>query len=132
GNPAWVDAALASVGEESIRTLRDAPLALVRKAPRLALEPALVRRLAKLLGRDAVVTDPARVARYGYDQCWLSVAAAAAGKPLGRPKAVVRPKTVEDVQRVLELASRTKIPVTPWGGGSGGQGAAVAHRRGIV
>jgi len=123
------DAALAAITEAQVRALVDGPSP---GEPPRPLDRALVSRLARLVGRDAVVTAPREAARYAYDQCWLSIAAAAAGRPLSRPEAIVRPRRVEDVSRLLEFASRERVPVTPWGGGSGVQGAAVADRGGIV
>ena len=49
-----------------------------------------------------------------------------------RPDVVVRPSTVEQVCRVLDLAQRERIPVTVRGAGTGLSGACIADRGGIV
>jgi alkyldihydroxyacetonephosphate synthase len=51
---------------------------------------------------------------------------------MSRPDAVVRPHTEEEVATVLEIAHERRIPVVPWGGGSGTQGGALAVHGGIV
>lgn len=127
--PTAHDSALAAIGPSAVTALVDAPM---RESAARPLDRALGAKLARLVGPAAVVSGRRDVARYAYDQCWLSIAAVAAGKPLSRPDAIVRPRTVEDVQKVLAFAAKSRVAVTPWGGGSGVQGAAVADRGGIV
>lgn len=50
----------------------------------------------------------------------------------GRPEIVVFPASTEDVADVLRTASRFRVPVTPWGTGSGLEGGAIPHRGGIT
>jgi alkyldihydroxyacetonephosphate synthase len=45
---------------------------------------------------------------------------------------VVRPRTEEDVALTLAIAGERRVPVVPWGGGSGTQGGALAIHGGIV
>jgi alkyldihydroxyacetonephosphate synthase len=90
--------------------------------------PALVRELETAV--DDVVTDG--LDAYAADTYWKALAARANGSPLGRPDVVVRPASEEDVAATLEVANRRRIPVVPWGGGSGSQGGAVPVEGGIV
>ena len=92
----------------------------------------LTRELAEALGRDAVVTEPERLGAYAADTYWKALAAQASGTPLGRPDLAVIPETEEHVAATLRLANRHRVPVVPWGGGSGSQGGAVATEGGIV
>jgi glycolate oxidase len=48
------------------------------------------------------------------------------------PQAVVQARHAQDVQAVLSYARPRKLPVVPWGRGSGKSGAALAERGGIV
>ena len=48
------------------------------------------------------------------------------------PQAVVLARSAEDVQKVLRLARKSKVPVVPRGAGSGKSGGALAERGGIV
>jgi alkyldihydroxyacetonephosphate synthase len=94
--------------------------------------PKVLARLRRLLGPNDVLTEAPSLRPYTRDRYWLSIAAFAAGRPLGRPDVVVRPRSSQEVARVVEIANETRVPITPWGGGSGVQGAANADRGGIV
>src|SRR3954464_7117441 len=88
--------------------------------------------LASALGEAAVITAPATLDGYTADTYWPALHAKAAGTPLARPDVVIRPRTEEDVATVLAIASERRVPVVPWGGGSGTQGGALAINGGIV
>src|ERR671919_192061 len=88
--------------------------------------------LSTALGAGAVITAPDELSEYAADTYWPALAAKAAGTPLARPDAVVRPRTEEEVATVLEVAHEHHVPVVPWGGGSGTQGGALAVHGGIV
>ena len=51
---------------------------------------------------------------------------------VSRPDAAVLVRTPEQVAAVVRLANKLRVPITPWGGGSGVQGAANADRGGII
>jgi alkyldihydroxyacetonephosphate synthase len=88
--------------------------------------------LSAALGDGALITAPADLDAYTADTYWPALHAKAAGEPLGRPDVVVRPRTEEEVATVLAIAHEWRVPVVPWGGGSGTQGGAVATSGGIV
>src|ERR671930_963444 len=88
--------------------------------------------LSSALGQDAVATAPAELDAYTADTYWPALYAKAAGTPMARPDVVVRPRTEEDVAKVLAIAHELRVPVIPWGGGSGTQGGALAVNGGIV
>src|SRR5829696_9640359 len=92
-----------------------------------AVEEALTAALG-----DAVSTAPDRLGAYTADTYWPALHAKAAGTPLARPDVVVRPRTEEDVATVLAIAHEQRVPVVPWGGGSGTQGGALPIHGGIV
>jgi alkyldihydroxyacetonephosphate synthase len=92
----------------------------------------LVDALARIVGREFVLDQPEARSRYAHDQWWYAIAAAAAGEPISRPDVAVRPQTTEQVAAIVKLANEMNVPITPWGGGSGVQGAANADRGGIV
>ncbi len=93
---------------------------------------SLADRLIQLLGAEKVVPEGEARQLYANDQYWYAIAAAAARQPLSRPDIAVKPTSVEEVAAVVRLANELKVPITPWGGGSGVQGAANADRGGIV
>ena len=84
----------------------------------------LVRELETALADGAVSTEG--LDDYAADTYWKAIAAHAAGTPLGLPDVVVRPSTDEDVAAAVEVANRLRIPIVPWGGGSGSQGGAAS------
>ncbi|MDQ6772074.1 MAG: FAD-binding oxidoreductase [Candidatus Dormibacteraeota bacterium] len=81
----------------------------------------------------AGLSDEAQVLdRYTADTYWKALAMQAAGTPLGRPDLVARPRSDEDVAEVVKAANVHRVPVVPWGGGSGTQGACLPIDGGIV
>src|ERR1700680_800328 len=79
-----------------------------------------------------VSTAPEVLDRYTADTYWKALHARAAGSPLGRPDIVVKPHADEEVAAVVRVANRHQVPVVPWGGGSGTQGASIPTQGGIV
>jgi alkyldihydroxyacetonephosphate synthase len=88
--------------------------------------------LVTALGGDAVSTAPERLDAYVADTYWPALHAAAAGAPIARPDVVVRPRSEEEVVDVVRIADAHRVPVVPWGGGSGTQGACLPIHGGIV
>jgi alkyldihydroxyacetonephosphate synthase len=95
-------------------------------------EVRLLEDLRSGLPAGTVSTADEVLDRYVADTYWKALAARAAGAPLGRPDVVVKPGGDEDVAAVMRIANRHRVPVVPWGGGSGTQGAAIPIRGGIV
>lgn len=91
----------------------------------------LLAGLSGVLAPDRIVTGAEARRRYPGDQSWLTLAFAAAGKPLNRPDVVVAPGSTEEVAAVMRLAHGAGVPVTPIAGASGVQGAANANRGGL-
>jgi alkyldihydroxyacetonephosphate synthase len=92
----------------------------------------LGRELEEAVGDGRVLSDPERLDRYTADTYWKALAGRASGRPLGRPDLVVVPDSEESVCATLRVADRHRVPVVPWGGGSGSQGGAVPVEGGIV
>ena len=70
----------------------------------------LIDELRHALDKGAVLTGGDIDARYHHDN---------AGNPAPKPRAVVRPRTTEDVSRLLRLCHREGVPVTTQGGMTG-------------
>ena len=86
---------------------------------------------------DAVGYDHVRIKysdglAYGYDCFWLSRMWVDKGENPPVPDFVVHPGSTEEVSKVLKIANYYKLPVVPWGGGSGSQGAAMPMAGGII
>src|ERR687898_854648 len=106
-----------------------------RRAPAMTTTPPAAlsnveEALVSALG-DAVSTAPERLDAYVADTYWPALHAAAAGAPIARPDVVVRPRTEEEVAEVVRLADEHRVPVVPWGGGSGTQGGCLPIHGGL-
>jgi glycolate oxidase len=82
----------------------------------------LASQLREILGNDIVVDDPETLAAHSGDK-WF------AAHP---PEVVVFARSTGDVSKLLQLASRAKVPVTARGGGFGYVGGCVPARGGIA
>ncbi|HET9481722.1 MAG TPA: FAD-linked oxidase C-terminal domain-containing protein [Candidatus Polarisedimenticolia bacterium] len=83
---------------------------------------AILEELAGIVGRAHATADPETLALYSRDETEdLSFP----------PEAVVRPETTEQVSRVMKIATRERIPVTPRGAGTGLSGGALPVFGGI-
>lgn len=83
----------------------------------------LVRDLARIVGADAVISDPTELATYDCDAYTIE-------KSL--PTVVVLPQTTEQVSQVVRYANRAGLPIVPRGAGTGLSGGALAVDGGIV
>jgi alkyldihydroxyacetonephosphate synthase len=92
----------------------------------------LIQALERIVGLGNVIPQIEARKQYAHDQYWYALAAANAGKPLSIPDAAVSPTTPEQVAEIVKIANQFGVPITPWGGGSGVQGAANADRGGII
>lgn len=79
--------------------------------------------LADIVGQDRVSSREEELFIYSRDP---------GAQPPGKVDYVVIPKTVEEVQKVLILANKEKIPITPMGGGFTLSALVVPNRGGIV
>src|SRR5216117_464769 len=82
----------------------------------------LASRLRELLGHDAVAADPDTLAAHSGDK-WFAA---------HQPQVVIFARSTADVSKLLQFASREKIPVTARGGGFGYVGGCVPARGGIA
>ena len=88
--------------------------------------------LEDAVGVENVSCTKAEQTTYGVDYFWLSRMWADKGNTPPAPEFVVRPGSTEEVSKVLKIANYYKIPVQPWGGGSGSQGGALPMAGGIL
>ncbi|MDX1735006.1 MAG: FAD-binding oxidoreductase [Halioglobus sp.] len=83
----------------------------------------LLQALAALVGSDGVLTDAMSLLRYGGERT---------GGLVHRPSAVALPRTVAQVQRIVQLAVTEGVAIVPVGGATGLSGGAVAQRGELV
>src|SRR6058998_2871448 len=82
----------------------------------------LASKLREVLGNDIVVDDAETLAAHSGDK-WFAA---------HQPEVVVFARSSSDVSKLLQFASREKIPVTARGGGFGYVGGCVPARGGIA
>ncbi|MEN3001116.1 MAG: FAD-binding oxidoreductase, partial [Armatimonadota bacterium] len=83
----------------------------------------LARDLRRIVGADAVITDPTELATYDCDAYTIEKAL---------PTVVVLPQTTEQVVQVVRYAAQVGLPIVPRGAGTGLSGGALAVNGGIV
>jgi glycolate oxidase len=84
----------------------------------------VVERLTAIVGKRNVFAGDEITEEYGHDEA-LTVKHCL-------PAVVVKPENSEEVAKILSLANKEKIPVTPRGGGTGLSGGCVAVSRGVL
>ncbi|WP_328771257.1 FAD-binding oxidoreductase [Streptomyces sp. NBC_00286] len=94
------------------------------EAPRDEVTGNLLDRLLARLPAEAVLTDPDVTVSYANDMASFCEA--------GTPAAVVLPRTVEEVQHVMRIATELRVPVVPQGARTGLSGGANASEGCIV
>ena len=95
-------------------------------------EADLLESLARIVGQDNLTTQKDDLERYSTDALGPSRAFRAAASIERTADVVVTPRSVEQVVQVVRLASSGKVPIVPYGGGTGVMGGAVPVRGGIV
>lgn len=86
---------------------------------------AIVAELTSIVGSRNVVTDLDQLHSYSYDEVTEA-------KWQHLPEIAVKPENTEQVSRIMQLANRERIPVTPRGAGTGLAAGAVPFLGGIV
>ncbi len=70
----------------------------------------LIEQLTAIVGKAAVITDPQEVTPYATD--WRK-------RYVGKPLAVVKPASTEEVAAVVKLCAATRTAIVPQGGNTG-------------
>jgi FAD/FMN-containing dehydrogenase len=88
--------------------------------------------LVTILGSENVSQDAAALERYAKDALGRSRAFHDLPKLASRPEVVVRPISTEQVSAIVRLAAQEKVPIVPYGGGTGLMGGVLPLEGGIV
>lgn len=92
----------------------------------------MIDQLSRIVGSERIFTDPTHLDEISWDAL-----SAARLHPLRRPETasplcVVLPVSAAEVRQVVLLANDEKVPIVPYGGGSGLMGGAISLQPGIV
>jgi len=85
----------------------------------------VLEELEHIVGKDGLIMDRERMHDFSHDEFSLFDIS-------HYPDAVVKPQKTEEVSRILHIANKEKIPVTPRGGATGICGGCVPVHGGIV
>jgi alkyldihydroxyacetonephosphate synthase len=88
--------------------------------------------LTELLGAPHVRWDDSELSDHAHDYWVISALRELQGRLENRPLCVVRPPTLEHVVAVLRYANEQRLPVVPFGAGSGACGGVQPTERMIV
>jgi alkyldihydroxyacetonephosphate synthase len=96
------------------------------------LPQSVLSALTAVVGADRVSAGEVDRLVYSVDAYWLPQMWLDRGGRPQPPAVIVHPGSVEDVSKILAIANDARMPVVPWGGGSGTQGGALPIHGGIV
>jgi alkyldihydroxyacetonephosphate synthase len=88
--------------------------------------------LVDVVGPEYVLTEEADRIIYGVDYMWIPRMWIDRGLTPPIPDFVVLPETPQQVSAIIKLANIYRIPIIPWGGGSGSQGGIMPVYGGIT
>ncbi|HID18919.1 TPA: FAD-binding oxidoreductase [Candidatus Bathyarchaeota archaeon] len=83
----------------------------------------VLKNLQEIVGSDYASNDEALLFPHSYDLTWVTPC---------MPDYIVMPRTVEEIQRILRLANRERIPVIPYVSGTNIGGLCVPEEGGII
>ena len=101
-------------------------------AERTLREAVVFNDLAGVVGYENVSTNEVERSAYIGDVGFLGKVMPAHKLKLQKPDFIVWPQTTQQVSQVMQVANSHHIPVTPYCGGAGVQGAAVPWYGGII
>ncbi|MCH7606395.1 MAG: FAD-binding oxidoreductase [Chloroflexi bacterium] len=96
------------------------------------LDHSTLETLARIVGSENLLTDPYDLDRYSGDALTPSRAYGAEAAFDRLADAVVRPEFTGQVTEIVSLAARQRIPVIPYGGGTGVMGGTLPLQGGLV
>ncbi len=88
--------------------------------------------LERILGKHRVAADPTNRLLYSRDMMSGGLLEAKAGHLAPLPHVVCWPEDLSDLCKVIQFAGKHKIPIVPFGAGSGVSGGTVPVRGGIM
>ena len=98
----------------------------------LFLSEMIRSELEDIVGVDFISVSETDKLVYSTDWSWMPQMWLDRGKPLATPDYIVSPGSPEEISEILEVANKYRIPVVPFGGGSGTQGGALPLFGGIL
>lgn len=94
--------------------------------------PEVISRLKRIVGPQNVSASPLHKSAYSRDMWPKALIWQRKQPPPYQPDAVVWPQQETQIQQILQLANEEKIPIIPWGAGSGVCGGCIPLQGGIA
>jgi alkyldihydroxyacetonephosphate synthase len=88
--------------------------------------------LEEIVGEEHIRVDETSRLVYSTDWSWMPQMWLDRGQRLPTPDYIVHPADAREISEILLIANKYRIPVIPWGGGSGTQGGAAPVFGGII
>ena len=88
--------------------------------------------LEEIVGEHFISVKETDKLVYSTDWSWMPQMWLDRGQPLPTPDYIIHPGSAEEIAEILLIANKYRIPVVPWGGGSGTQGGALPLFGGIL
>ena len=92
----------------------------------------LLSEIADVVGEDDVTIREVDKLAYAQDYFWLGQMWLDRNEEPSRPDIICSPESTEEVSRIMKIATRYRVPVIPYGGGSGTQGGIIPLYGGIM
>ncbi len=89
-------------------------------------------KLKEIVGENNISTNEVDILAYSKDSTLIGMNWTIQGQIAGLPDFITWPETVEQISEILKLANKEKIPIIPYGEGSGVVGGAIAIYGGII
>jgi alkyldihydroxyacetonephosphate synthase len=100
---------------------------------RQGIQHEMVRsELEEVVGTDFISVTEIDKLIYSADWAWMPQMWLDRGESLATPDYIVHPESAAEISAIMEIANKYRIPVIPWGGGSGTQGGALPIYGGII
>ena len=92
----------------------------------------VLNEIQSIVGKDNVSVRDVDKLAYSCDYYWVPRVWIDRGRTPTFPDVIVHPERAQQISEVLKVANQYRIPVVPWGGGSGSQGGALPIQGGII
>jgi len=96
------------------------------------LPDAFLREVENVIGRTDLKTSEGELVAHSRDFWLLPQVWFAKGKIPTLPRAVAYPENTEEVAEIVKLSAKHKVPLVPYGGGTGVVGGAIPISGGLV